>query len=258
MRRSFIFLVLGVCFAQLHARTELVFAYEDREIFPIFLGKGKETPQENPGVAVEIVSQLENLVDVKVSFRRLPWKRCLSYLESGKVDAIDASFKPDRMKIGVYPMKRGKVDPEKRINATSYFLYKRKNTPLSWDGNRFGEMDRKIGVPLGYSVADLLRKKGARIDESGSNETNIQKLLAGRVTAIVMHENVADFILENNNWDVVKVSPPLQYKPYYLVLGRQFVKRHPALSRKIWDAIETIRKRDLKRLFKHYYSLPTP
>ncbi|CAK0769620.1 hypothetical protein CCP4SC76_5210003 [Gammaproteobacteria bacterium] len=47
----------------------------------------------------------------------LPWKRCLADLQEGKVDgAFPASFKPDRLAQGSYPMTGDQPDATRRLH----------------------------------------------------------------------------------------------------------------------------------------------
>lgn len=80
-------------------------AYEDKDSADHTVS-GTAIPQ-NPGIMVEMIRLIETRVpNLRITFSRKPWARCLAELESGDVDAIfSSSFKPERMKIGVYPMK---------------------------------------------------------------------------------------------------------------------------------------------------------
>lgn len=51
---------------------------------------------------------------------------------------------------------------------------------------------------------------------------------------------------------IVKVTPPIKTKPYYLMLSHQFVKKHPQLAEKIWDTIEIIRESQFDRISAKY------
>ncbi|WP_027710237.1 transporter substrate-binding domain-containing protein [Zooshikella ganghwensis] len=73
---------------------------------------------DKPGVTVEMLNKVANKLELKIHFVQMPWKRCLHAVNTNKVDGtIDASFKIERLKIGVYPMKNNMLDQTKRNNT---------------------------------------------------------------------------------------------------------------------------------------------
>ncbi len=237
-------------------QTPFRFAFEAQELFPYYLGDNivKET---KPGATIELMQRLENYVDVEVSFSRLSWKRALLALKAGRVDGIVASYKPERTTYGEFPVKDGTTDQEKRLDQSSYFLYVMKNSGISWNPEtiKFKGVNKGIGTPVGYSIVGLLEKAGVRVDEYGNSRENLVKLAAGRLDGAALIEFDADHILmhEKSKFpDVEKLSPALSSKPYYLMLSSQFVKSHPALSKKIWDACEELRKSHRQKILQRY------
>lgn len=72
-------------------------------------------------------------LDAEIVLTPLPWKRCLSRVSSGQMDAaIKMSYSVERAtKVGVYPMREGKPDPTKRLLTESYSLYQLKGVRAS-------------------------------------------------------------------------------------------------------------------------------
>jgi len=99
---------LGVafCLLALPAAANTVtlrFVYEDRPLFPYYLGDGSSQPRW-PGVTIELLRQLEKKVPgLKISFERMPWQRCLASVKKGSADAVVASYRKDREDTGVFP-----------------------------------------------------------------------------------------------------------------------------------------------------------
>lgn len=236
----------------------LTFAYEDKAQPPYYLGEGSAVPATAPGVAVEIVRQLEKRIpQVKVRVERFPWKRCLDQLTSGAVDGIfNASFQEARLAIGTYPMKGGSADPSRRLTTIAYSLYTLGNSPLGWDGTRFANAENvTFGAPLGYSIVKDLRAMKVEIAEAISSETLLKQLVARRIDAAVMQDVTADALIASNPAEfgaIRKHEIPIASKPYYLMLSRQFVARHPALAEQIWKEIAAMRESVLPVLAKQY------
>lgn len=233
-------------------------AYIDKENFPYQLRNGLEVPTQDPGVSVELLKKVEKQIpDLTIRFRRMPWARCLKALEHGLVDGVfEASYKPEREKIGQYPKKGGKVDKSKSILIGRYALYKKVYTPIDWDGKQFHNFSGKIGAVRDYSIISLLKEHQLPVEEVNSDEQLIEVLDKERVTAAATMENAADFILNNMDAESMleKVDIPLDEKPYYLIFSHAFYQKHLELSHQIWEQLSTTRgSKTYDELMAYYY-----
>ncbi len=244
-------------FSHVSAETILRVAYEDKVQFPYYMGDGATIPEDKPGSAVELVQLLETKIpDLRVELKRFPWKRCLSNLKDGQVDAtFNASYKKERLAMGAYPEKDGNVDTARRLTTISYSIYTTKQAEFVWDGKSFLNLDGKIGAPTGYSIVGDLKKMGVDVAETGSTEANLKKVLAGRVAGAALQDVTGDFYVRSKKEfnDLVKVTPPLKTKPYYLMISHQFKQANPELAEKIWDAIAELRESNLTQLSEKYF-----
>ncbi len=241
------------------AETPFVFAFEGQELFPYYMGD-TEVKKKNPGTAIETIKLLENYLPVKVSFIRLSWKRALIGLKTGKVDSVIASYKPGRIEFGIYPMKNGKPNQEKRLSRSNYYLYVMNTANITWHPKelRFTGVNSAIGAPFGYSIVALLRKSNVRVDEYGDATDNLVKLVAGRLDGAALLEFDTDHILfhkKDTFPGVVKLEPPLVSKPYYLMFSHQFHKKNTRLCEKIWETCVYIRKNHRKEILQRYLQM---
>ncbi|MDM8524901.1 transporter substrate-binding domain-containing protein [Desulfococcaceae bacterium HSG8] len=239
-----------------HSETiQLNIAYADSEQPPYVYEVGSVIP-EKPGVVVEMVKMLEQKIpDLQVNLRRLPWMRCLSYLKDGEVAGIfNASFTPNRLKNGAYPMKDGQPDPSKRLVTISYGIYTLKNSPITWDGKTFGNLNGVMGVNRGFSVVSTLKKMGVTLEEVNLVSQNLKKLKAGHVTAVLAQDVTADALLKDQERfeGIVKLETPFATKPYYLMLSYQFIEKSPQVAEQIWTAIKEIRQTKFDDLLAKY------
>ena len=218
---------------------------EDKCDFPYLLGDGSKIEDHKPGLAVEALRILEEKRGIRFEFVRESWKRCFQSLASGDVDALFyASYRPERAKEGVYPMKEGKVDPERRFISISYVLYTLTDSPIRWDGETLENVDGRIGVLGGYSIVDDLKKRGVRIDESRGILNDFRKLTLNRLAGVVALETNGDFTLRKNPdlaGKIVKRSPDLVTKQYYLLFSHPFYEKNRTLVEEIWSALSEIR-----------------
>ena len=232
-------------------------AYEDKDT-PDHTGSDETVP-EDPGILVELVGQIQHRVpDLRISFLRRPWARCLTELESGAADAVfSSSFKPERLKIGVYPMKDGMGDRTYRIDTKSYSLFKLRDSPVDWDGSRLGNVKTEIAAMRGYAIVDDLKKMNVTVREVNNSESGFRMLLAGRVDGFAQLTEVGDYTLKKTPAfnGVVKLSPPLVVRDYYLQVSHPFQAKHPALTLTIWKTLADIRRTELDRLTTKYMRL---
>lgn len=241
----------------------LTFAYEDKAQPPYYLGDTGDVPQLNPGVAVEMLQIMDSQLDeVEIKFVRMPWKRALYSLKSNRIDGIfNSAFLTERLEYGWYPTVNrkpyGPIDTSRRITQISYSLYKLASSPLDWHGDWSVLKEELVGAPLGFSIVTDLKKKGVRVEEFHSSQSNLRMLLTHRLKLVALQSVTADSLLETKKDNaeyakIEKLTPNLISKPYYLMLSKYFVNQNPKLAQKIWDKIKQIRQEQRPALFARY------
>jgi polar amino acid transport system substrate-binding protein len=173
----------------------------------------------------------------------MPWKRCLEQLRANKVDgAFAASFSPERLEVGAYPGGRH-VDRNKRMHIDGYMLVRPKGSKVEWDGNKFLNLDGRVGFQLGYSIGEFLRAKHVPIDEGSQQADELaQKLVAGRLAAAAFGGADAERVVRGPLGAKLEMMPTtLVQKEYYLLLSHALVARDPKLAQRVWDSIEEVR-----------------
>ncbi|WP_108651078.1 substrate-binding periplasmic protein [Dongshaea marina] len=177
---------------------ELHLVFENTEQPPYYMGNSTHVDPDKPGVAVEMMKRLEHFIpELKVTFSRYPWKRCLRYVGSGQADGtFNASFKADRLKLGVYPFKDGKIDPTKRITTIAYSFYVQKGSRFLWDGKTATHLSGQVGAPRGYSIISDLKALGLEVDESNETKIAMKKLMDNRISVLAAQDVTADALLD--------------------------------------------------------------
>ncbi len=234
----------------------LLLAYENKDQAPYYFGNTTIIPSK-PGITVDIVKRLEKRISgLRIKLVRYPWKRCLFHLQKGEVDGLfKATYKPERTKLGFYPMRGGKIDPERKIAVMSNSFYLSGQSKFDWDGTNFEGVKGYVCSPRGYVVASILKEKNVKVVESNSTLNCLEKLARNRVIASALQTVTGDVLLKKHPErfkDLEKISPPISTKPQYLMLSRQFVKKYPQMAERIWDAIAVIRKDHLVEITLQY------
>lgn len=214
---------------------------------------------DRPGVLAHMMRMVEKSVDGKFVIQAKPWKRCLSELNSGQVQAaFKASYSAERAAEGaVYPMVGERLDVDKRLLTDQYSLFRLRGSPVEWDGKRL-TADGIVGAQTGFSVVSQLKGLGATVDDGTRQASaSMQKLLRGRVVAVALQVQEGDTLLARNPEfaaHIERMQPVLVEKPYFLVFSRRFFGEHEAHARLIWSAIARVREsteyKNLLRDFK--------
>lgn len=226
-------------------------AYEDTEQPPYYMGTGPE-PAPAPGVSVEMLREAGREAEVEIQFQRMPWVRCQKSLQRGEVDLIfNASFKPERMEIGVYPMVGGKPDPARRIDTIAYALYRLKGSPVTFTGTGFTGLAGPIGAPAGYSILGDLKAMGVETESAPDSVTNFKKLASGRIPAVAALERIGDGLLAEFP-QVEKMAPLLATKDYFVMASHQLYGAKSQLVDRLWLKLAEVRDRAGGKLYAKY------
>ena len=144
---------------------------------------------------------------VRFKFKRRPFKRCLLALKGGKVDIVaSVSFKEDRKKIGVYPIKNNQLETSQRISESSYYLYYLKNRGKVWDNKNLKSIRGVVGSNRGYSIVKDLRAFKVKVKEFNRLDRAFKELKLGRLKALALHESEGDSWLKKGGFKNLKKS----------------------------------------------------
>jgi len=254
-----ILLLFSIFSLTLTVQAETIFkvAFENKVQFPYYMGQSSKVLADKPGAAVELIKLIESKVPgIKIELVRYPWTRCLKELNDGNIDAVfNASFEEERLKIGAYPWKADSVDTDRKLTTIAYHFYKLKRSDFAWDGKVVSGKSSSIGAPTGYSIVEHLKKIGLKVNESSSTQSNMKKLISGRVSAIALQEINGDYLIKTLDEfsNLEKVEPPIITKPYYLMISNQFKGKNPKITEKIWDAVASLRDESLNNITEKYF-----
>jgi polar amino acid transport system substrate-binding protein len=196
------------------------------------------------------------LPELKFEFTPLPWARCLKMAELGQFDAVLAgSFTPERAKSLTYPLKTdGTLDASKRMFNLGFVLIRRTGSKVSWDGERFTNLNGPLGAQSGYSVVEYLREQKIEVDDGNPTvQGGLRKLLAQRISGMIINPFNFEAQLRdpefNDKLEIV-TGPLIQQKPYFLILSNQFYTSHAKVAAKLWKTIEITRNsKEFARLY---------
>jgi len=232
----------GSAFALAAQPDKLIFCHEDENAFPWVFNQNKQ----RDGLDIHLIKLLANDLDIEVTLRSLPWKRCLLHLQMGLVDgAFAASYRPERQTMGVYPTQENKeLDVSKRIHVSSYYLYTAVDSKLAWNGREFSDLSGDISVQLGFSISGKLEEMGVSVNEVKGPERALKNILSELSQGAALQAERADYILFSDPFfdgRIKKHKIVLTEKPYYLMLSFNLTSKYPAYSQFIWERLALLR-----------------
>ncbi len=199
----------------------------------------------NPGAELEVdkLRRLARGSGLTVVFKGVPWKRSLVMIEKGVADGlINASYKDDRAQYAVYPMKDGKPDSDRRLNpGKTYYIYKNKNSSITWDGVQFGNPDGPVAAKDDYAVIEDLKKhQNIDIVVKIREEQIIADLIRGKIAAYAAMETEAQAMKKIPNFDdmVFKETNPIRQKDYYVIFSKHSYDKKKDEIEKLWDLLK--------------------
>ncbi|MCF8061123.1 MAG: transporter substrate-binding domain-containing protein [Deltaproteobacteria bacterium] len=176
---------------------------------------GKDLP--NLGFTSEIVTRAFEHAGYRVDIAFMPWARVLRRVARGDADAMYPAYRSTE---------RARVFALSDPFAQSFLVfYKRVDDDIAYTGLRNLEGYR-IGVVRGYVNSPAFDQAEYLLKEStDSDESNLRKLLKGRIDLAVIDLYTARHLLENRIpkglVHLEPLEPPLEVKTLHLAVSRR-------------------------------------
>lgn len=199
-------------------------------------------------INLEKLQKIANDENIKIKFKPMPWKRALIMVEKGLADGvINASYKVNRAKFGVYPTVNGKLDSSKRLNdGKTYYIYKNRKSTLKWDGKKFINPDGIIGVETNFAVIEDLEKHTNITYETRDQKIAILRDVASKKLSAFagMSKDYDKLLKEYKSFAkfIVRESIPIRKKDYHLMFSKKKYKHKKIEIEKIWDGLKQFNK----------------
>lgn len=228
---------------------------------PHVMNEGVTINWELPGISLELLRMVANKLGLEFEYYRTVWNRGLYMIEHGDGDAIfPSSYREERAKYALYPMQDNTPDPSKAIRTYAYWLYVRKDSNVTWDGQRIEHLNNPVATGKGNAIIADLKKMGYAVnDSSPENATMLEMLLAHRVDAVAsfgdrVEREIAKHPERYSN--IRRMDIPLRQKNGYLMFSKHFTKKHAETMEQIWEMIRTIKASpEFEKIRQKYLSL---
>lgn len=233
-----------------HAAKEppLRLCFEDVDQRPWSTPRGK-------GLNFELLKRVEIHLNEQFIYSPKPWKRCLSELKLGQVDAVvGAADSIDRRAWSRIPqLPDGREDPSRALFEDTALVFLRVGGHGSWDGHELSAPGKVVIVQSGYLVAQQLREKGYLPHDSVKSAADALRMLTtGSFDVAVLQGFEASRLAREDarfKGRVHQADPPYTTVNLHLMVARPTYERDPQRIEAIWQAIGAVRQsKDYRQL----------
>jgi polar amino acid transport system substrate-binding protein len=142
-----------------------------------------------PGYMIELAQAVFKPYNIKVDYKTLPWERAVKQTREGHYNCVVGAYKSDTPDF-IFPDSHWGFDSPKFFTALT--------DPWHFTGLLTSLGDRKIGIIQGYTYEDKFdeyakKNSGLHVQfvrGESALETNIKKLLAGRINTFIDSSSV--------------------------------------------------------------------
>lgn len=229
---------------------------EDSNWFPYIFSSENRSPT---GIQVDIIEHALKKQNVDYRFEMLPWKRCLDYVKRGVFDAcIGASHNEERSRYMTYPSgareaAKNSSRAKFRIAQVDYVVVNLKEENYEFDGD-VGKIPTPVYIPMGFSIAESLKKKGVDVDSNAkSDSVNFKKLLYRKEgSVVVVYPSAYKFLETDPKGGTLKISDKaIKSKSNFMPFSKK-TKVSKKTQELIWNQISKSRELLIDSLFLKY------
>lgn len=205
------------------------------------------------GFHIDLVNAVARKLDLKVSFKSLPWKRAVYMLQNGSLDAVTYMTRTvEREKFGYFL--DGNV---LSVAQFGYFVLKEREQEFEYSGDIKQLQPYVIGTIRGYSYGQVFDNATylSKDDGAGVEEQQIAKLLGkrydigigvvARIRYIARQMGVGD--------KIVFLRPYLSKTPCYIVFSKK--RDLEQLAQRFADTMEAFKKTEEYQNLKNKYGM---
>jgi polar amino acid transport system substrate-binding protein len=197
-------------------------SYSDDSIVIVTNDYGPYTSIKNngSGFILEIIKEAFNEVNLKVTFKFYPWKRCLKEVDQGLAFAAAPFFKTQARE-----KKYDYSDPI--FPMFNRWFYNKESFPEGFEWSEIEDFQGyRIGGVLGYWYIPEFDKLGLNLELVKSDLQNLQKLVSHRIDFTIIDELTGNDIIRehlSSSTDIIGVlDKPYDFQESYLLISRDY------------------------------------
>jgi len=219
-------------------------ATSDLSKVPLIIMRGESINWEEPGIRIEQMRYVAEMIGVRFAYARLPWRRALKLTEAGESDAaFVAGYSEERAKWGVYPYLNGQINSNQAISKVSYYLYTLRGSAVTWDGAHLKGLQKQMGAGSGDYMTNKLKEEGFNVIPVETYPQLIQMLAYDRIDAAVGFRTLGDEAISadpSKYTNIIKHELPFRQVDGYLIFSKKIYNQKQELIDSIWEALEQL------------------
>lgn len=226
---------------------------ENAEFSPLINGQ-QAINKEQPGPLIELIQQTAVQADINIEFSRIPWGRCLSYVDKGKINALLPSAKTN-VRATKYQFPSNKE--QFLVLAPYHIFYNSSDLNRAFYEDLTTTKDKStLPVPylkygltasFGYVVNDLLADLNLLAIHNYEAKVGLKMVANKKLDGYVVMKKLGEHKLTSLGLvERVKVTrEPLMEERLYIAFNKDFYKDNKALVDKFWRQLQLVRTEKL-------------
>jgi len=180
-----------------------------------------------------------------VEYSALPWRRCLHQVLKGELDGVATVAATEEHLVQLaLPLHEGAPDPGKAVGQVVAVAFRRRDSPVKWDGMRFSGLRSPIIYEAGIAAfTERLAQLGqSGIGSANSPEQLMRMLLAGRAElALGLDPRVSELLSRSEFSALERLPVNFMQSTVYLAFNKDFYARESERLERLWSEIERLR-----------------
>ncbi len=217
-------------------------AFPDASAEPFVRGQG-DAFVEPPGLLVSWLREAARKLGCPLELVRLPTRRVRAMLDAGQIDLVAGVVAggPLGTLLALPAPEGARQEFDLSIGIVEYALYARRSDAPVWTGQQLALAPGQIVGTAQSSRAEAIAQEHAWPTElAPSHESALQKLLAGRTAALLVHSYFLDERLAREPAlaaQLVKLLPVIERRRLQVGVARPLAERDPAFAQRLWRAL---------------------
>lgn len=177
---------------------------------------GQDLP--NDGFFSELVTKSLNQVGYDVEYKYSPWARALKEAKYGEVQGVMVTYKTkDREAFLSFP------DATWKVSEVFTVL---KGSKITYTGELSELKGVQVGMVRGHAAVNKIKSGGIKVQLVSSQDTNIKKLLSGRIDAMLIPKDIFLALLKKvdpayNPANIVFLEPAHSVHDLYVAFSKK-------------------------------------
>ncbi len=196
-----------------------------------------------------LVKMAARQANIPVSFKILPWKRCIDEVRAGSLNGLlNAGYTPFHTDYAAFPqLAAGKPNTAQSLARMDVMAYRIKGSKADWDGSKFSNVSKPVLIPSGFAtISDQLKSLNQPFDDNTKEPLrNLYKMIAGQGEITLCFDIEMNALIASHKDIEAKVEMlPAKFltTDFYVPFSKKYYAEHKDQVESLWTAIGKVKK----------------